>query len=302
MARTGRPASRKRTAVRNRRPVECLQESFGSAISSEAVALIETVSGVEADSSVALRKNIKSKVTIDADRLLVERPRADVVDQKPAQDVMDRIGKPFEPDLTRDRRTAAIGSNDDSGREGAVQAGVREFNSRRKPGTDLNAIDAAKQRGAGNNRGSIEGVANPGMPQIHGASDTRNHLIHRKRIFSGVLRRKLLAVWNRPDRVVSAGALQDIQNSKGLGLRHAPRHNEFAANPVDMNRRLLQQCDAVARTGKRNRERAARYAGSHDDDVGPAIRRYHWFASGISPHRQRRLIRHNSGGHASARS
>jgi len=133
MAGTGRPASRKRTAVRNRRPVEGPQESFGSAISREAVALIETVSGVKADSSVALRKNIKSNVTIDADRLFVERPRADVVDQKPAQDVMDRVGKPFEPDLTRNRRTAAIGSNDDSGREGGVRAGVREFNARKKP-------------------------------------------------------------------------------------------------------------------------------------------------------------------------
>jgi len=114
MAGTGWPTSRKRAAVRNRRPVKGLQESFGSAIAREAVALIETVSGVKPDSSVTLRKNIKSNVTIDADRLFVERPRADVIDQKPAQDVMDRVGKPFEPDLTGNRRAAAIGSNDDS--------------------------------------------------------------------------------------------------------------------------------------------------------------------------------------------
>jgi len=57
-----------------------------------------------------LRKNIKSKVAIDADRLLIRRPFAGIIDQKTGQDVMDRVGMPLKADLAGDSRTAAVGS------------------------------------------------------------------------------------------------------------------------------------------------------------------------------------------------
>jgi hypothetical protein len=107
------PGPRKRIAVRKRRPVKRLQKPFDRALIREPVALIETVGGVQADSPLALRKNIKPKVAIDADRLFIRRPFAGVIDQKTGQDVMDRIGKPLEPDLTGNRGAAAIGPNDD---------------------------------------------------------------------------------------------------------------------------------------------------------------------------------------------
>jgi hypothetical protein len=76
------PGPRKRIAVRKRRPVKRLQEPFDRAVTREPVALIETVGRVQADSPLALRKNIKSKVAIDADRLFIRRPFAGVIDQE----------------------------------------------------------------------------------------------------------------------------------------------------------------------------------------------------------------------------
>ena len=115
MAGTRWPGPRKRTAVRKRRPVKRLQKPFDRALTREPVALIETVGGVQADSPLALRKNIKPKVAIDADRLFIRRPFAGVIDQKTGQDVMYRIGMPLKADLAGDSRTAPVGSNDDFG-------------------------------------------------------------------------------------------------------------------------------------------------------------------------------------------
>ena len=166
MARTGWPGLRQRSGVGQRRPIKRLQEFFDRAITREAVALIEAVGGVETNSPPALRKNIKPEIAIDADRLFVLWPRADVIDQKPGQDVVDRIGMSFEPDLPGNRGASAIGPDHDPRREAVAGTGMAELNTRRKPGSDLNTIDAAQHGGAGSDRGLIEGVADAGMPQI----------------------------------------------------------------------------------------------------------------------------------------
>src|SRR5207253_11156919 len=145
----------------------------------------------------------------------VVRPLVRAIDQKPGQDVMDRIGEPLEPDLTGNGRPAAIGANNDPWRDRTVDTGAFEFDLGRKPRTDLDAIDAANERGPGGDSGLIEDVANPGMSQIQGALDSRDHLVHRHRKSAGNAGRKILPVRNRSNGVVTAGSLQQLENLEG---------------------------------------------------------------------------------------
>ena len=195
---------------------------------------------------------------------------------------MEGIGESRKACLTREGGPAAIGADDDPRRDRVAGTIAFKLDFGRQSRADLDPVDASHQDCPCFNRGGIEHVANPGMPEIKGAANALHHLIHAKGEFPGNLGRHILPIGNGSDGVIATGALQQVENAQCTCFRHSPGYDELASYPIDVNRGFLQHQDAVTGAGERNRERTARDSRSNDNDIQRAIRAIHELPGGNS--------------------
>jgi hypothetical protein len=113
------------------------------------------------------------------------------------------------------------------------------------------------------------------MSEIERATDALGHPVHRNGKLARLVRRKAFTIRDGADGVIATGLFQEVEDAELPRLGNAPRHDELAADAIDMNGRLLQHYDIEAGAGQRNGQRAAGQSGADDHGVGLFVQARH---------------------------